>query len=211
MRRPVNTKPGSRQQDAQEQVAHELRALRANIELACPQPVRSVVLLSPDDSVPTVSAVWNLGLAFQTGTTPALLADADMLNPGLHLKADLDLAPGLKQWLEQKEQPTSVPITARDHDPLVLAAGCSNEDPLQWLNTESIGWFAPALMACAERVIWRTPPLDQSPVGILLAGSADAVLMAVRPGHTRHSRVHRARRILAQAGITATGTVLVES
>ena len=185
--------------------------MRANIELACPQPIRSVVLLSPDDSVPTADAVWNLGLAFRGDTSPTLLADSDTVDPGLHLKAHLDLAPGLRQWLEQKGQPDLASATARDHGLLVLAAGCSNEDPLQWLNTESIGWFAPALMACAERVIWRTPPLDQSPVGVLLAGSADAVLMAVRPGHTRRSRVKRARRILAQAGITATGTVLVES
>ncbi|MCY3657426.1 MAG: hypothetical protein OXG36_00200 [Caldilineaceae bacterium] len=207
----MNTKPSSRQQDAQEQVAYELRALRASIELACHKPARSVVLLSPDNSVPTADAVWNLGLAFRDNTSPILLVDTDMADPGLHLKAELDLAPGLRQWFEQKGQPDLAPATTRTHDFLVLAAGCSNEDPLQWLNTESIGWFAPALMACAERVIWRTPPLDQSPVGVLLAGSADAVLMAVRPGHTRRSRVERARRILAQAGIMATGTVLVES
>ena len=207
----MNTKPSSRQQDAQEQVAHELRSLRASIELACHKPARSVVLLSPDNSVPTADAVWNLGLAFRDNTSPTLLVDADMADPGLHLKAELDLAPGLRQWLEQKGQPDLAPTTTRTHDFLVLAAGCSHEDPLQWLNTESIGWFAPALMACAERVIWRTPPLDQSPVGVLLAGSADAVLMAVRPGHTRRSRVNRAQRILAQAGIMATGTVLVES
>jgi len=192
-------------------VAHELRALRASIELACHKPARSVVLLSPDNSVPTADAVWNLGLAFRTDTSSTLLADSDMEDPGLHLLADLDLAPGLRQWLEQKGQPASALAATHDHGLLVLAAGCSNEDPLQWLNTESIGWFAPALMACAERVIWRTPPLDQSPVGVLLAGSADAVLMAVRPGHTRRSRVNRAQRILAQAGIMATGTVLVES
>lgn len=185
--------------------------MRASIELACHKPVRSVVLLSPDNSVPTADAVWNLGLAFRDNTSPTLLVDTDMTDPGLHLKAELDLIPGLRQWLEQKEQPDLAPATARAHGFLVLAAGCSNEDPLQWLNTESIGWFAPALMACAEHVIWRTPPLDQSPVGVLLAGSADAVLMAVRPGHTRRSRVERARRILTQAGIMATGTVLVES
>ena len=189
----------------------QLRGLRAGIELACRKPVCSIVLLSPDDSVPTADAVWNLGLAFRTDTSSTLLADSDMENPGLHLLADLDLAPGLRQWLEQKGQPASALTATRDHGFLVLAAGCREEDPLQWLNTESIGWFAPALMACAERVIWRTPPLDQSPVGVLLAGSADAVLMAVRPGHTRRSRVERARRILAQAGILATGTVLVES
>ena len=211
MRRPVNTKPGSRQQDAQEQMARELRTLRTSIELACHKSARSVVLLSPDNSVPTADAVWNLGLAFRDNTSPILLVDTDMADPGLHLQTDLDLTPGLRQWLEQKGQPDLAPATAREHGLLVLAAGCSNEDPLQWLNTESIGWFAPALMACAERVIWRTPPLDQSPVGILLAGSADAVLMAVRPGRTRRSRVHRARRTLAQAGITATGTILVES
>jgi receptor protein-tyrosine kinase len=207
----VNTKPGSRQQDPQEQVVHELRALRASIELACHKLARSVVLLSPDNSVPTADAVWNLGLAFWDNTSPPLLVDTDMANPGLHLKADLDLAPGLRQWLEQKGQPDLAPTTAREHGLLVLAAGCSNEDPLQWLNSESIGWCAPTLMACAERVIWRTPPLDQSPVGMLLAESADAVLMAVRPGHTRRSRVNRARRTLDQAGIAATGTILVES
>ena len=207
----MNTKPNSRQQDAQEQVAHELRSLRASIELACHKPARSVVLLSPDNSVPTADAAWNLGLAFRDNTSPTLLVDTDMTDPGLHLKAELDLTPGLRQWLEQKGQPALAPTTARTHDFLVLAAGCREEDPLQWLNTESIGWFAPALMACAERVIWRTPPLDQSPVGVLLAGSADAVLMAVRPGHPRRSRVNRAQRILAQAGIMATGTVLVES
>ncbi len=192
-------------------MAHELRALRASIELACHKPARSVVLLSPDNSVPTADAVWNLGLAFRDNASPTLLVDTDMEDPGLHLLTDLDLAPGLRQWLEQKGQTDLAPATARDHGLLVLAAGCSNEDPLQWLNTESIGWCAQALMACAERVIWRTPPLDQSPVGVLLAGAADAVLMAVQPGHTRRSRVKRAQRILAQAGITATGTVLVES
>ena len=184
--------------------------MRAGIELAGRKPVRSVVLLSPDDSVPTADAVWNLGLAFRDNTSPTLLVDTDMADPGLHLKADLDLAPGLRQWLEQKGQSDLASATTHDHGLLVLAAGCSSEDPLQWLNAESIGWFAPALMACAERVIWRTPPLDQSPVGVLLAGSADAVLMAVRPGRTRRSRVNRARRTLAQAGITVTGTVLVE-
>lgn len=192
-------------------MAHELRALRASIELACHKPARSVVLLSPDDSVPTADAVWHLGLAFRDNTSPTLLVDTDMADPGLHLKADLDLAPGLRQWLEQKGQSDLAPATARDHGLLVLVAGCSNEDPLQWLNTESIGWCAPALMACAERVIWRTPPLDQSPVGVLLARSADAVLMAVRPGRTRRTRMNRARRALTQAGITATGTILVES
>lgn len=207
----MNTKPGSRQQNTQEQVTRELRALRTGIELVSHKSVRSVVMVAPDSSVPTADAVWNLGLAFRTGTAPTLLADSDMLNPGLHLKADLDLAPGLRQWLEQKGPPNSVPATARDHNLLVLPAGCTDEDPLQWLNTESLAWFAPALMACAEHIIWRTPPLDQSPVGVLLAGSADAVLMAVRPGRTRRSRVHRARRILTQAGITATGTILVEN
>ncbi len=207
----MNTKPTSRHPETPEQTDRALRFMRASIELACHKPARAVVLLSPDDSVPTVDAVWNLGLAFRDNTSSTLLVDTDMVDPGLHLKADLNLAPGLRQWLEQKGQPELAPATARDHGLLVLAAGCSNEDPLQWLNTESIGWFAPALMACAGRVIWRTPPLDQSPVGVLLAGSADAVLMAVRPGRTRRSRVHRARRTLAQAGITATGTVLVES
>ena len=207
----MDAKPSSRQPEAPKQADRALRATRTGIELACQQPVRSVVVLSPDDSVPMADAVWNLGLAFQDGASPILLADSDMLNPGLHLKADLDLAPGLRQWLERKGQsdPTLAPTS--DHGLLVLPAGCTDEDPLQWLNTESIGWFAPALMACAERVIWHTPPLDQSPVGILLAGSADAVLMAVRPGRTRRRRVHQARRTLAQAGITATGTVLIES
>lgn len=207
----MNAKPTSRHPETPEQTDRALRCMRASIELACHKPARSVVLLSPDNSVPTADAVWNLGLAFRDNTSPTLLVDTDMTDPGLHLKAELDLTPGLRQWLEQKGQPALAPTTARTHDFLVLAAGCSNEDPLKWLNTESIGWFAPALMACAERVIWRTPPLDQSPVGVLLAGSADAVLMAVRPGHTRRSRVNRAQRILAQAGILATGTVLVES
>ena len=185
--------------------------MRANIELACPKPIRSMVLLSPDDSVPTADAVWNLGLAFQDHASPPLLADADMAAPGLHLKADLNLTPGLRQWLEQKGQPASAPATACDQGLLVLPAGCGNEDPLQWLNTESIAWFAPVLTACADRVIWRTPPLDQSPVGVLLAESADAALMAVRPGRTRRRSVHRARRTLAHAGITAVGTILVEA
>lgn len=184
--------------------------MRAGIELACPKPVRSVVVLSPDDSVPTAEAVWNLGLAFRDDTAPTLLADSDMADPGLHLKANLDLAPGLRQWLEQKvrSEPTLAPTS--DRGLLVLPAGCTDEDPLQWLNPHSVAGLAPALLACAERVIWRTPPLDQSPVGMLLAGSADAVLMAVRPGRTRRSRVHRARRTLTQAGITATGTILIE-
>ena len=207
----MNAKPTSRHPETPEQTDRALRFMRASIELASHKPVRSVVLLSPDDSVPTADAVWNLGLAFRDNTSPILLVDTDMANPGLHLKADLDLAPGLRQWLEQKGRPDLAPATAREHGLLVLAAGCSNADPLQWLNGVSIGWCAPALMACAEHVIWRTPPLDQSPVGILLAGAADAVLMAVRPGRTRRRRVQRAQRILTQAGITATGTVLVES
>ena len=207
----MNTKPNSRQPETPEQAARTLRAMRANIELACPNPVRSLVLLAPDDSVPTADAVWNLGLAFQDNTSPPLLADADMAAPGLHFKADLDLTPGLRQWLEHKAQPASAPAAACGQGLLVLPAGCGDEDPLQWLNTESIAWFAPALTACADRVIWRTPPLDQSLAGVLLAGSADAVLMAVRPGRTRRRSVQRARRLLAHAGVTAVGTVLVEA
>lgn len=207
----MNAKPSPRQPDAPEQTTRTLRALRAGIELACPKPVRSVVVLSPDNSVPTADAVWNLGLAFQDDTSPTLMVDSDMAAPGLHLQADLALAPGLRQWLEQQGQPDAAPAMAGNHGLLVLPAGCTDEDPLQWLNTNSIAWLAPALAACAKHVIWRTPPLDQSLVGVLLAGSADAVLMAVRPGRTRRSRVHRARRTLAHAGITATGTILVEN
>ena len=64
------------------------------------------------------------------------------------------------------------------------------------------------LRLAADVVIVDSPPLTEVADALNLADDADALLVAVRLGHTRRDRLNELRRMLAQRGVAPTGFVV---
>jgi capsular exopolysaccharide synthesis family protein len=64
------------------------------------------------------------------------------------------------------------------------------------------------LRLAADVAIIDSPPITEVADALALADDADAVLVAVRLGHTRRDRLNELRRMLAQRAISPTGFVV---
>lgn len=186
------------------QFAESLRSLRTSLLLSSTgKPPKYILFTSSTASQGKTTIAGNMACALAQGDTRVLLIDGDLRRPSVHSRIGLSTVLAGTTPFEQSLQ--HVP-EAPNLD--ILASGPVPPFPAELLSSEAMRRL---LLQAGERydfVVLDSPPILSVADGVILARSADAVLLVVRQGKSSTRAVRRARDLLLRAGIPVTGIVV---
>jgi capsular exopolysaccharide synthesis family protein len=163
------------------------------------RPPQAIMVTSPNSSEGKTSLVSNLAQSYALNGRASVLMDCDLRKPRIHSIFDLNLQPGLTNYLsgmatlEEILQPTEIPNLS------AIAGGTRPPSPTNLLNSEP---FKELLIKLRERfnhIIIDTPPVLGFADARFVSMLVDGVLLVTRYNSTHKSAGRMAHQLLSQA------------
>jgi Mrp family chromosome partitioning ATPase/capsular polysaccharide biosynthesis protein len=189
------------------------RVLRANLALAGQdfQPPKSILITSAQPADGKSMTAVNLARTFASSGARVILIDWDMHRPSAsRMLGDLGYPDGLPRALRDPAAAPKelVPIPEFGERLRVLVSSADYSGLARRLNPANVRPVIDALQPLCDVIVMDSPPLLEVAETIAVAEVADAVLIAVRLGHTRRDRLTRLRQMLALRAIEPVGFVV---
>jgi hypothetical protein len=177
-----------------------------------------MLLVGGRGDLPRVLAI-SIAAAALAGGRRAIVVECDLARPGLAADLGLAAAPGLHEYLrweataEQLLQPVAIagPAAREGGDPLVcVVAGRATPDPRTLLGHGSFAHMLERLHSAYALTVLIGPSFETASGGLrILAGRADASLLALPPSQATGRRGRVALRAARGEGLSPLGAVAV--
>jgi capsular exopolysaccharide synthesis family protein len=190
-------------------VAEAFRSLRTNIEFASAErPIKSLMVTSANPGDGKTIVASNLAVTIARGGKKVILLDADLRKGGIHQVFKLSNSKGLSDVFSGSLSLLNA-INPWQAEPNfgVIAVGPSLPNPTEWIGSRKMDDILARLQETADMVIIDAPPFLIADAWIL-AAKVDAVLLVVRPGHTRKEAVNAMLEQVKRVGIRLIGVTL---
>jgi capsular exopolysaccharide synthesis family protein len=190
---------------ASEAIRHTHTAIMLSVS---GRPPGVIMVTSPNPSDGKTMVASNLALTFAQGRHQTLLIDCDLRKPRVHQIFQLDLQPGLSNYLtgsatlEEILRPASVP------DLSVITSGTRPPSPGNLLNSKEFKDLLAELRQRFDHIIIDTPPILGFSDGLIVSVLTDGVLLVTRHNSTHKSAGRMAHQILSQVHAPLMGAVL---
>ena len=191
-------------------VADAYRTLRSNVEFAAADsPIRTLLITSSVSGEGKTLTAANLAVAFAQAGRRALLVDANLRKPGVHLVFDLPNAQGLTTLVSRESVSLdAIARTTSQPNLRILTSGPLPPTPTELLDSPRMRVIVERLKEGNDVVIFDGTPLEALTDSAILSSYLDATLFVVAASRTRRSAVHRGREQLARANARVIGAVL---
>lgn len=194
--------------DLHHPIAEAFRGLRTNIELSqADRPLKTILVTSADIGDGKTSVAANLALSIAQGEKEVVLLDVDLRRPNVHKFFQVANEVGLVDLILGRAAISDVLRLKKDRKVAVLTSGGTPPNPTELLSSRRMDQLLSQLKETADVVIIDGPPFIVADA-LVMASKVDAVLMVVRPGHTRRSLARGASEQLKRAGARMIGVVL---
>lgn len=191
-------------------LVENLRSLRSRI-LYHPRfrDERFLLMTSSEPLEGTSTLVCNLALLLVQMGKRVLLVDGNMRRPALHETFDLSEAPGLSEFLRNRQPITDVVRQSGIDNLSLIPCGSPVREPTDLIGRASDRWQDMIeLSAEFDYVLMDSAPVRFTDPA-LMAGALDApVLLVVRAGRPRAETVTRSVRSLREANARVAGALL---
>ncbi len=161
------------------------------------RPPAAIMVSSPNPSEGKSMVASNLALTFALGGHQTLVIDCDLRKPRIHQIFELDLQPGLSNYLtgnatlEEILRPSSIPNLS------ILTAGTRPPSPGILMNSQEFKDLLGQLRERFKHIIIDTPPILAFSEGLIISVLTDGVLLV-----TKHNCTHRNAGRLAHQRLT---------
>ena len=206
------TVAAERKFEKQQAVFHErIHYLRTNLTLSCDPSESSVIVIASSvsgEGKTSIAVQLAVSLA-ETCVKPVLLIDGDMRNPDIHDRFEVELEPGLADFLV--ENCTLEDAIQQDPDEPnlhILAGGIGSRRFHEMLSNGRWRRLVEQLRDTYCFVIVDTPPLLAVSDGLVMARAADGTVLCTRRDYSRSNEVRDALGKLLHAGAKPIGTIL---
>jgi capsular exopolysaccharide synthesis family protein len=182
------------QSPASEAIRHAHTAIMLS---ASGRPPAAIMVTSPNPREGKTMVSSNLALTFALGGQQTLVIDGDLRKPRIHQIFEMDLQPGLSNYLtgsatlEEILRPSSVPNLS------VLTAGTRPPSPGILMNSQEFKDLLGQLRERFKHIIIDTPPILAFSDGLIISVLTDGVLLV-----TKHNSTHRNAGRLAHQRLT---------
>lgn len=183
--------------------AEEFRTLRTRLNhLQTLQPLHTLIVTSASPSEGKSFTATNLAVTqAQLADKRVLLADFDFRRPTVEKTFQLQVSPGITDYLLGKASLRDVVRRLGDTNLYVITAGDPVQNPLELLNLKECKSLINGLRNHFDWVILDSPPLLFAADGNLLATMCDATVLVVRIGTTTFDTVTRALQSLCENNV----------
>jgi capsular exopolysaccharide synthesis family protein len=193
------------QSPAAEAIRHTHTAIMLS---ASGRPPGTIMVTSPHPNDGKTMVATNLASTFALDGQPTLLIDCDLRKSRIHQIFQLDLQPGLSNYLtgsaslEEILRPTSVPNLS------VMTSGTRPPSPGNLLNSKEFKDLLAELRLRFDHIIIDTPPILGFSDGLLISVLTDGVLLVTKHNSTHKSAGRLAHQLLSQVHAPLMGAVL---
>jgi succinoglycan biosynthesis transport protein ExoP len=194
--------------DARSPVSEAYRAFRTSLLLASAASPKVIVITSSFAREGKTTTSVNLATVLAQMGKPVLLIDADLRRPRLQKVFTGKMNLGLVNYLaanipfDDVIQPTEVPNLS------VVLSGPIPPNPSELLASDRMKHIIEDVRSKFAYVIFDSPPVLAVTDAIVLAASADGVVLCVHGGQTPRELVQRSAEKLRQANIPVLGAIL---
>ncbi|HEV3229147.1 MAG TPA: P-loop NTPase [Solirubrobacteraceae bacterium] len=208
--RRLRRREGERALTMPPSVREAFRSLHVQLEEA-PGSHRVIVLTSASSGDGKTSSALNLALALVAAGNRVVLMDFDLRKPDLGRVLGLQASRGLVSLLGSDRTLSDVLLSAPGLPPLSVAPAGTGEGDVLLLG--ALARRLPAIMSeareLADYIIVDTPPLGEVSDALRVLPEADDILVVARPGNTNRPSLELMRDLLARAGQSPFGMVMV--
>ncbi len=185
------------------------RGLRTSILFSSPgSPPKSILFTSAQPSEGKTGASINTAITLSQLGGAVLLIDGDMRRSTCHKFLQVQLQPGLSDYLTgHAELASTIKRTVMPHL-YFLPAGTIPVNPAELLASLRMKETIELLSQRFDYVIMDSPPVLGVADALILSTVAKAVVLVVRAGHTPREMIQRALKNLIELNATVLGTVL---
>ncbi len=172
------------------------------------RPPAVILVTSPSPGEGKTLVASNLALTFALGGQQTLVIDCDLRKPRIHKIFEIDLQPGLSNYLtgsvtlEEILRPASVPNLS------VLTAGTRPPSPGILMNSQEFKDLLGQLRQRFKHIIIDTPPILAFSEGLIISVLTDGVLLVTRHNRTQKNAGRLAYQRLSQVRAPLLGAVL---
>jgi protein-tyrosine kinase len=188
--------------------AEQFRTLRSRLyQIRGEQQLRSILVTSavPSEGKSFVTSNLAQALVRQAGRS-ALIIDADLRRPHLHVPLGAPSSPGLSEYLRGDADETAIIQRGLDEDLYFIPGGSTITNPSELLLNGRMKTLLNRLMPIFNWVIVDSPPCLMVSDARVIADLCDAILLVVRAASTPVASAQRARQELQ--GKNVLGAVL---
>ena len=190
-------------------IAEALRHTHTSIMLSVSgRPPSAIMVTSPNPSEGKTMVASNLALSFAMSGHQVLLIDCDTRKPRVHQIFQLDLQPGLTNYLtgnatlKEILRLTSVPNLT------IMSAGTHPPSPVNLLNSEVFKDLLNQLRKQFQHIIIDTPPMLAFTDARIISVLVDGVLLVTKHHSTTKNAGRQAQHLLSQINAPIMGAVL---
>jgi succinoglycan biosynthesis transport protein ExoP len=197
-------------QDSFAPAAEAYRMIRSNLQfITDDQPVKSLVMVSPNLGEGKSFTVANLGVIMAQADLKTIIVDADLRQPTQHHLFQVSAQPGLAELLREPTLEVSKHLRKTRLENLqILTSGAGSLKSTELLGSQRMQQLLDSLTELADVVIIDSPPALALADAAILSNKADGVVLIIEAGRTRRDETLHVIASLQQAKANLLGVVL---
>lgn len=186
-----------------------LRSIRTAIHFALASAKNNIIVIAgPSPEVGKSFISTNLATIFAQSNKKVLLIDADMRRGYMHKYFNLDVKPGLSDFLSHQADLNQV-INATEVDGLsIITRGKSPTNPSEMLGSEQFEFLLNQLSQEYDHIIIDTPPVLAVTDGIIISQYAGVNLLVARYAKSQMKELELSLSRFEQANVKVNGFIL---
>jgi len=190
-------------------IAEALRHIHTSVMLSSSgRPPSAIMISSPNPSEGKTMVASNLALSFAMSGKQVVLIDCDTRKPRIHKIFQLDLQPGLTNYLTGNATLKEVLLLTSFPNLTIISAGTNPPSPVNLLNSEAFKDLLTQLRKQFQQVIIDTPPILAFADARIISVLVDGVLLITKNHSTHKKAGRRAQHLLSQINAPIMGAVL---
>lgn len=186
-----------------------LRSIRTAIHFALSNAKNNIIMVAgPAPEVGKSFISTNLATIFAQGDKKVLLIEADMRRGYMHKYFDVEVKPGLSEFLSNQVELSQVIHNTQVNGLDVITRGKSPTNPSEMLSSQKFKTLLDELSTQYDHIIIDTPPVLAVTDGIIISQYAGVNLLIARYSKSQMKELELSLNRFEQAGVKVNGFIL---
>ncbi|MBF4454328.1 polysaccharide biosynthesis tyrosine autokinase [Acinetobacter sp. SK-43] len=186
-----------------------LRSIRTAIHFALSNAKNNIIMVAgPAPEVGKSFISTNLATIFAQGDKKVLLIDADMRRGYMHKYFDVEVKPGLSEFLSNQVELSQIIHNTQVNGLNVITRGKSPTNPSEILSSQKFKTLLDELSTQYDHIIIDTPPVLAVTDGIIISQYAGVNLLIARYSKSQMKELELSLNRFEQAGVKVNGFIL---